>query len=104
MLKTGDVVAIEGYAYNAKGRGVEFQYGLGAVIRVALHQNKIPFVEVAPTALKKFAGAKGNAPKADVSKAVEAKWGYWWTSDNITDAYVLAMYAREYFAGEVTSK
>lgn len=90
-----ELVAIEGFAYGAKGQGVSFQYGLGHGIRMMLYRRGIPFIEVAPSALKKFAGAKGNASKPEVQAAAKAKFNFEHPSNNITDAYVLARMALE---------
>ena len=87
---TTDRVAIEGFSYGSKGRGVSFQYGLGWVIRAMLFIEGIDYIEVTPSQVKKFACNKGNAKKTDLIKPVEEKWGYTHKSDNVIDAYILA--------------
>lgn len=90
QLKPNDKVVIEGFAYAAKGRGVDFQYGLGWMIRAMLYVEKIPYVDATPTQLKKFCSNRGNAKKEDLVLPMYKKWGYENHSDNIRDAYVLA--------------
>lgn len=87
-------VAIEGFSYGSKGSGVDFQYGLGWIIRKGLFETEIPFLIVPPTVLKKYAGAKGNAKKDALAVEIFKRWGYEHKSDNVRDAYVLAQMAR----------
>lgn len=93
-LLTDDEVCIEGYAYGAKGKGISVQYGLGAMFREWLYRNKIIYHEVAPSALKKFAGCKGNAKKDELAVEIFKRTGFEHKSDNVRDAYVLARIAR----------
>ena len=85
-----DIVVIEGFSFNSKGRRVDFQYGLGWLIRAWLFIENIKYVDVPPKQLKKFACGNGNAKKTDMVTPVETKWGFVGRTDNITDAYVLA--------------
>jgi len=58
-----EFVVLEGYSFGSRGRAL-FNIGeLGGVIRMALWERDIPFLEVSPSALKKYATGKGNAPK-----------------------------------------
>jgi Holliday junction resolvasome RuvABC endonuclease subunit len=69
-----DVVVLEGYAYARANQA--HQVGeLGGVIRVALAEWGIPYVVVAPSALKLYATGKGNASKDNVVSAVSARTG-----------------------------
>lgn len=92
-IKKDDVIAIEGFSYGSKGQGQSVQYGLGASIRIALWARNFDYLEVAPAQLKKFATGKGNAAKAAMVKPIKDSWGFTSSSDNITDAFVLAMIA-----------
>jgi len=87
-----DFVAIEGFGY-ASQRGFLLG-GIGWGIRIELYRRGIPYVDVAPSLLKKFAGAKGNAKKEQVVLEVYKRWGFEHDSNNVTDAYVLAQIAR----------
>jgi crossover junction endodeoxyribonuclease RuvC len=68
-----DLVAIEGYAFARPNQA--HQIGeLGGVLRVMFHEEKIKYIEAAPSAVKKFATGKGNAKKEDVVLSVYKRW------------------------------
>jgi crossover junction endodeoxyribonuclease RuvC len=92
-VKKDDVIAIEGFSYGSQGQGTSFQYGLGNSIRIALWARKYDYLDIAPSQLKKFATGKGNAAKAAMIKPIKDNWGFSSSSDNITDAFVLAKIA-----------
>lgn len=94
QLEMSDVVAIEGFAYGAKGTAVSLQYGIGWGLRMELCRNHIPYREISPSALKKFASGKGNTKKDELSVEIYKRWGFEHKSDNVRDAYVLAQIAR----------
>lgn len=94
QLEPNDIVAIEGFAYGAKGNAVSIQYGLGWGIRMELHAKNIRYVDVPPTVLKKYCGAKGNEKKDSLAVHIFKRWGFEHPSDNVRDAYVLAQIAR----------
>lgn len=98
-VDTNDVIALEGFSYGSRGRGVDFQYGLGWIIRVRLYEWGYTGIEVAPTQVKQFTGAKGNANKNVVMREVYKRWGFEHDSDNVIDAYVLAQMCRLFHAG-----
>lgn len=82
-------VAIEGYAFARANQA--HQIGeLGGVIRLFLHEQGIPFVEIAPSAVKKFATGKGNAQKHEVAAHVQKRWDVMFKTNDETDAYVIA--------------
>lgn len=82
---------IENYAYAAKGQ--VFNIGeLGGVIKLLLFENKIDYVTVAPTALKKFITGKGNAKKELMLKYVYKKYNFDTDNNNICDAFALGKY------------
>ena len=90
-----NLVAIEGFSYGSKGNAL-FQIAyLGYAIREELLNQGIEFIEPTPGNLKKFATAKGNAPKNVVMLEVYKKWGVEFTDDNLADAFILAQIARE---------
>lgn len=89
-LKPNDRVIIEGFAYGAKGNAVDFQYGLGWLIRAMLYSNKIKYTEATPSQVKKFCSNRGNAKKEDLVLPLYKKWNYEHRSDNVRDAYILA--------------
>lgn len=56
-------VALEGYAYGAKGRGVYQIAENAGLLKYKLWQAQIPIDIVPPTEMKKFATSKGNSDK-----------------------------------------
>ena len=89
-LQEGDKIAIEGFSYGSKGRGVSTQYGVGWIIRGELIKNGYSYTEVTPNAVKKFATGKGNEKKENMVLPIYKHWGFENPSDNIRDAFVLA--------------
>lgn len=88
-----DVVAIEGYSFAGKFNN-SLQYELGACIRMRLHQDETPFIEVPPTSLKKFVTGKGNSKKDLMLLGVYKRWDFDTEDDNEADAYGLAQFGR----------
>jgi crossover junction endodeoxyribonuclease RuvC len=104
-LRRDDVVCIEGFSYGSKGRGVSFQYGLGWALRIMMHKGlKRHYIEVSPSTVKKFSGAKGNSAKEAVQAATLETFGVNFENNNINDAYVLARIALEKHSKEVLAK
>lgn len=90
----GKVIAIEGFSFGSRGKGVSTQYGIGWIIRTELLCQQMKYIEIPPTSLKKFATGKGNASKDALVLPIYKKWNYEHSSDNVRDAYVLAQMAR----------
>lgn len=57
------VVVLEGYSFGSKGQGVVQIGELGGLVRLLMADAGIPYVEVAPSKVKKYATGKGNARK-----------------------------------------
>jgi len=93
-LKKDDVIAIEGFSYASKGRGMSFQFGYGYSVQIALYTNDFKYLIVAPSQVKKFATGLGNASKESMILPIYKKWGYEHESDNVRDAFILAQIAR----------
>lgn len=95
-----DLIVIEGFSYGSKGRSVFDIAYLGWRIREELDRlewdNRIPWLEVPPSQLKKFATGKGNSGKDIILQQVYKRWGYETHDNNIADAYVLAQIGRAY--------
>lgn len=93
------IVGIEGYAYAASNRA--HQIGeLGGVIRLALYQRGIPFIEIPPANVKKIATGVGNAGKYEVLTAAVRRLGYGGSSDDAADAlWILEILKRQYATG-----
>jgi len=65
-------VYLEGYAYGAKGKVFHIGENVG-VLKHMLWIYSIPYVEVSPTNVKKFATGKGNADKAAMHESFHKK-------------------------------
>lgn len=94
------LVCIEGYSFGSKNSQAHAIGELGGVIRVALFEHGIPFVDVPPTCRAKFATGKGNAGKSEVVSAVSARTGIIWSgksADDLCDAWVLEEMGRAHF-------
>ena len=83
-----DLVAIEGYSYGSS-HGAHQLGELGGVIRLALWDAAIPYLEIAPTMRAKYATGRGNAAKGLVISELSARTGRTFTDDNQADAYIL---------------
>lgn len=99
METHADLVAIEGYSFGTPaGSSHSHALGeLGGVVRLELHDLKVPFVEIAPSSLKKYACGKGNAKKMDVLAAAIRRLGYAGSDDNEADALWLRHMALDHY-------
>jgi len=89
-----DIIAIEGFAFGAKGAAVGTMYGIGWGMRMDFFRCRVNYTEVSPSAVKKFASGKGNTKKDELGVEIYKRWGFEHKSDNVRDAYVLAQIAR----------
>lgn len=94
LTDRADLVALEGYAFGAKGNAILNLAELGGVVRVALADRGRRFVDVPPSCLKLFATGKGNAKKDDVFAAAIRKLAYAGNDHNESDALWLLEMAR----------
>ena len=84
------LVVLEGYAFSGKFTN-SFQYEIGSVIRMALHDAGIRWVDIPPTTLKSaICSSGGKATKEQMMLSVYKRWGFDPTTNNIADAYGLA--------------
>lgn len=90
-LQPDDLVCIEGFGF-ASQQAVQ-NGGIGWGIRMAMFRRGWSYVEVAPSQLKKYATGKGNTKKENMAVPIFKRWGFEDTSNNVTDAYVLARIA-----------
>ena len=67
-------IAIEGYAFGAKGKVFHIAENTG-VLKYRLHQASIPVEVIPPSAIKKQAAGKGNANKEEMYKAFVKETG-----------------------------
>lgn len=94
-----DIVVIEGYSYGLKGNAVTQLGELGGVLRVAMYELGMLYMEVPPTSLKKFATGKGNATKNDMVHAARTVLGYAGTNDDEADALWLRQVGLQVYGG-----
>jgi len=87
-------IAIESYAYAHNIRSFVTLVEIGTAIRITLRQMDLSWVEVNPTALKRWVTGKGNANKDQMAIAVKQRWGFQSPSHDIVDAYALAQMAQ----------
>lgn len=92
-----DLVVLEGYSYASRGRAVVSIGELGGVIRLALHTFGHPYVELAPSVVKKLATGKGNAGKELVLVEAVKRLGYGGSSTDEADALWLLEAARQHY-------
>lgn len=85
---TVDLVAVEGLAVHGRGHGMAAAQVMGAV-KVALLNLCVPYVEVPPSTLKKYATGKGNADKTAMAIAALKRAGREFDDDNQCDAWWL---------------
>lgn len=86
------IAAIEHYSYMSRNSQSHSIGELGGVIRVALFERGIPYIEIPPTCRAKFATGKGNAGKSEVVSAISAMTGIVWSGgdgDDRCDAWIL---------------
>jgi Holliday junction resolvasome RuvABC endonuclease subunit len=83
-----DLVAIEGYAFGRPNQAAHLGE-LGGAVRLALWARDIPYVDVPPSNVKKYATGRGNAPKPDIRMEVYKRFGHDIADDNQCDAFVL---------------
>jgi crossover junction endodeoxyribonuclease RuvC len=105
--KEGEIlIAIEGFPFTSQ-QAIQLG-GIGWALRMAFYKKGYSYIEVAPNALKAYVGVtgwvgekgnkqrlKGKDKKLAIKAAMEEKYGMSWNSDNINDAFILAMMARE---------
>lgn len=95
-----DLICIEGYSFGSR-HGGERLGELGGVIRLALHEQKMPWVEFAPKIVKKLATGRGNAAKEEVFAAAIRRLNYKGASLDEADALWVREVALQHF-GEPT--
>ncbi|WP_025852821.1 hypothetical protein [Paenibacillus ehimensis] len=91
-LRPDDSICIEGFGF-ASQQAIQLG-GIGWGLRMALFRRGIPYIEAAPSTVKKFATGKGNTKKDDMIMPIYKRWGFENRSDNIRDAFVLAQIVR----------
>ena len=86
------VVLVEGYSFSSRNSQSHALGELGGVVRLALYESGVPYIDIPPTSRAKFATGKGNASKNEVVSSVSARTGIVWSgkgADDMCDAWVL---------------
>jgi crossover junction endodeoxyribonuclease RuvC len=92
-----DLFVIEGYSLASPGRLALIRLGeIGGVIRLRLFEREIPYVEIPPSSLKRFATGHGNATKEQMIRRAIELGAHLHGSDNDdeADAYHLRRMGR----------
>jgi len=89
MVADVDLCSIEGYSFGSQGRAVFDIAELGGCVRFLLHRLGIPWVDVPPATLKKYATGKGNSPKDAMIAAAIRRFGFEGSDNNEADGYLL---------------
>lgn len=84
-----DVVIMEGYSFGSHDSYARGIAELGGVVRLLMRDALVPYAEVAPTSLKKYATSKGNASKEAVTMAAVHRAGRVFSDNNASDAWWL---------------
>lgn len=98
LTQHADLVAIENYSFDRVNQS-HYIGELGGVVRLALYDARIPYVDVSPGTIKKFATGKGNASKDDVLLAAVRKLKYAGNSKDEADALWLWTIAKAHYEG-----
>lgn len=98
-MKPVDLCVIEGYSMGGM-RGLASQRlgELGGCVRMWLFDNSIPYVEIPPLTLKKFATGNGRASKQEMIDAANENGAPDIADDNVADAWWLMTAAELYYS------
>lgn len=86
-----DLIMIEAYSFGSRNGG-EYLGELGGVLRWELYKHvadAMNVVEVAPSAVKKFATGKGTSKKEAIIGHIQKRWNVLFENSDEADAYVL---------------
>lgn len=95
------MVAVEGYSFGSRDSHAHALGELGGVVRLALSELQLPYADIPPTCVKKFATGKGNAPKDAVFGEAIRRLGYKGADNNEADALWLHAMAMEHYGTPV---
>lgn len=88
-----ELCVLEGYSFASQYKAAPMGE-LGGCVRFLLYRLGIPFVDVPPSTLKKYATGKGNSPKDAMIAAAIRRFGFPGCDNNEADAYLLWCLAR----------
>jgi crossover junction endodeoxyribonuclease RuvC len=86
-----DIAVMEGVAFGIRKTSALSQLSaLNYLIRERLYREKVPFIIVPPTVLKKFITSRGNAKKEEMLLETYKRYEVSFNDNNTCDAYGLA--------------
>lgn len=91
-----ELVVVEGYSLASPGRLALIRLGeIGGVVRLRLFEREIPYVEVPPSSLKRFATGRGDATKEQmIRRAIDQGAHLHGENDDEADAFHLRRMGR----------
>jgi Holliday junction resolvasome RuvABC endonuclease subunit len=92
-----DLVVIEDYAFHKADAHAHALGELGGVVRLALFEAGVPYVDVKASSVKKYATGKGNAPKEGMLAAAIRRLDYQGQSFDEVDALWLRAMALDHY-------
>lgn len=101
---TDTIVILEGYSFGSKFSHAHSLGELGGIARVALFRIGVPFAEVPPKVLKKYATGNGNSGKDEVIAAAIRKFDFAGHSNNEADACILRHIGLAQYSGDTVTK
>lgn len=93
-----DHIAIEGYSFASISHHHAIGE-LGGVIKLAIHQARIPIHVIPPSTWKKVLAGKGNLKKDQVRLELALRYGIEFASQDTLDAWAVAMCCRRQLLG-----
>lgn len=95
-----DVAVIEGYAFRGyQGATASRLAEVGGCVRLWLYERNVPYIEIAPLTLKKFATGSARADKTLMLAGARDAYPSI-ANDNEADAYWLATLGESYYNGD----
>lgn len=94
-----DLICIESPSYASKGQYALQQGALAFMLRAAIEEKSLTYIDVAPSQLKKFVTGSHLCKKEGFILPLYKLYGYENNDDNIRDAYGLAQIARSVRTG-----
>lgn len=98
-VRGSELVLIEMLPPNMKGAGITGM--VQGVVRDMLLEEGIPYGDLGPSALKKYATGRGNASKTEMALAAMKRAGHEFSNDNECDAWWLWVAANDHLGQPV---
>lgn len=96
-----ELVSVEGYSFGSRDSHAHALGELGGVIRLALSEAGVPYIDVPPSSLKKYATGKGNATKELVLVHAVRRLEYPGSDNNEADALWLRALGLDFLGSPV---